>query len=870
MLELKNYQQRTLETLKEYFQLCSKLGNADDAFYQVTRQNYGQGIPYRPVRELPGLPYVCLRLPTGGGKTLVAAYSVAVAARELLQSDHPLVLWLTPSDTIREQTLKALRDRSHPYRQALSAEMGALEVLDVGEALNLQPGTLSSSTTIIVATMQAFRVEKTEGRKVYEQSGSLTGHFSSLEREALRGLETYENGAPKPSLANVLRLHRPLVIVDEAHNARTPLSFDTLARFDPAAIIEFTATPDMRDNPSNVLYTVSAAELKAEGMIKLPIRLETHSDWRATIAAAISMQSQLEAAANRERAETGEYIRPIVLLQAQPRSQQRETLTVETVEAYLFNDARIPKNQVARATGEDREIEGVDLFDPECPIRFIITVQALREGWDCSFAYILCSVAELRAQTAVEQILGRVLRQPRAIEKQEPDLNRAYAYVSSAHFEQAVRSLEDALVENGFERQEAREMLAPIGSNQAQLSGLPMFDAGAAAQPVVIVLRDEVNFTPLTNKVAEKIIWDVSRKTLIIRQTLKAQEAEAILACIPEGEARLAAAQAMRKLVEKEPRRLSVPVLAVQGEGFLEQFEETHILEHDWNLAEKEAKLIPDEYSLPVSEGHVVEIDLNNAGRVQASFVSDLQGKMAFLSRDQDWTDLTLADWLDKQIPHADIPQNRSLSFFQRLIEYLKGSRQMTLVQLVKDRYRLREAAAKLVDGYRKEEHGRSFQRYLSGFEAPLVVSPELVFSYDLNPMSYPHPARSLHPGQHPFQKHYYPVVGDLKPDGEEYDCARFIDRNPLVDAWVRNLERQPQRSFWLQTSTDKFYPDFVCRLTDGRYLVVEYKGEHLWSAADAQEKLAVGKAWEEKSEGKCLFVMPHGGRYEEIEAKLR
>lgn len=156
MLQLKEYQQRTLDALTTYFRACLKFQSSSQAFYSITEEKYGQGIPYLPVRELPGLPYVCLRLPTGGGKTLVAAHSVAITANELLHAEHPLVLWLTPSNVIREQTLKALRDLQHPYRQALEAKVGPITVLDVTEALYIQPATLSTTTTIIISTMQAF------------------------------------------------------------------------------------------------------------------------------------------------------------------------------------------------------------------------------------------------------------------------------------------------------------------------------------------------------------------------------------------------------------------------------------------------------------------------------------------------------------------------------------------------------------------------------------------------------------------------------------------------------------------------------------------------------------------------------------------
>ena len=82
----------------------------------------------------------------------------------------------------------------------------------------------------------------------------------------------------------------------------------------------------------------------------------------------------------------------------------------------------------------------------------------------------------------------------------------------------------------------------------------------------------------------------------------------------------------------------------------------------------------------------------------------------------------------------------------------------------------------------------------------------------------------------------------------------------------MRNLARKAT-SFRLQTSKDWFYPDFLCQLNDGRSLVVEYKGEHLF--ADAEDKRAVGAIWEGRSGGKCLFVMPEGMDLGKITRKL-
>jgi type III restriction enzyme len=79
--------------------------------------------------------------------------------------------------------------------------------------------------------------------------------------------------------------------------------------------------------------------------------------------------------------------------------------------------------------------------------------------------------------------------------------------------------------------------------------------------------------------------------------------------------------------------------------------------------------------------------------------------------------------------------------------------------------------------------------------------------------------------------------------NGEEFEFAKWLDVLPEVECWVRNIDRNPQYSFWLQTSSDKFYPDFIAKLTNGKYLVLEYKGEQL-DNKDTEEKTKLGKMW--------------------------
>lgn len=804
-MQLKDFQLRTLSALRDFFRACVQYQKPHLAFSDITIEKFGLSVPYIPAPELPDLPYVCLRLPTGGGKTLVAAHSVEIAAREYLQTDEPLIVWLVPSNAILTQTFNALRNKKHPYRQALETIGSSVTVLDMSEALSVQPSRLNG-VTVIVSTMQAVRVEETSNRKFYEQNGALMGHFpSTLQPRLLAGLDKHADGKPIISLANALALHRPILIVNEAHNARTDLSFTTLARFFPSCIIEFTATPAKEGHPSNVLHTVSAAELKAEGMIKLPIYLETQQDWRVAIAQSVGKRNELESLARAERAQTGEFIRPILLLQAQPTYKGKSSVTVEMVKECLVKDNQIPEEQIKKATGEEYEIEGMDLFADYCPVRYIITKQALREGWDCSFAYVLCSVAEMSSATAVEQILGRVLRLPNVTKKQNPELNYAYAYVSSLKFGVTAKALQDALVQNGFERQEAKDLVRSTTSQPWLLGDAPLFN--------IPVEEDE-----------------------------------------------------SRQAVKKTP--FSIPVLAVKQGKLLEQFDESFFMERPVALAKCDPYLSEEEFPKESPEGQSVEIDISEAGKIKTNFIREVHTQTYLVAADQNVSKQSLASWLDKSIPHRAIPQNESMVFLLGMVERLLENRRWILEELWREKYRLREAARRKIDGYQNQAETQAFQDFLfSTKEYELVVTPEKCFIFD--PEDYPYPANNtLY--QHSFKKHYYQVVGDLKPEGEEFECARLLDTHPKVKRWVRNLEGHPKFSFWLQTSTDKFYPDFVCELTNGKFLVVEYKGSYLWGAPDAEEKRMIGEKWAELSKGKCNFIMPNGSDWNAIIAKLQ
>jgi type III restriction enzyme len=858
---LKDYQIQTLEALRDYFKLAGKMDSPNTAFYHKTNN------PYLPAPQLEAIPYVCLRVPTGGGKTLLAAHSVGIAATDWMKTDKPTVIWFTPSQTIRDQTLNSLRDRNHPTRRALSDRFGEnVRIMDVNEALYAKRADYDGGAVIIVATIQAFRVDNKEGRKVYESNGELMDHFTEIPPELRPFLERGDRGEIAYSLANVFRLRRPLIIADEAHNMSTSLSFDTLGRLSPSAIVEFTATPTTHaeHNPargkfaSNVLYHVSAAELKAADMIKLPVVLRGRADARETIADAIGGLHQLQDKAQQELSTTGEFIRPVMLLQAEARSSTQETLHAEKLKTVLIKDFRVPESEIALATGDARELDDVNLFDPDCPITFIITQQALKEGWDCSFAYVLCSVSNQRSVRSVEQLLGRVLRLPRASRKRDEDLNCAYAYATTTNFREAAESLRDSLIANGFEKIEADQLVkAPFG-----FSGM---EEGRADYIFEEEIPAALDVAPVKDKIEAvtrgRVSVDLENNKISVRGSITDYERKHLEMVWPEGGAVLTRLTYKSRSVrlgppdeEREIIEFSVPALAVRSGNQILPFDKSVYLEEPWQLERYDASKILDHF-VPVSESDEAKIDVEKEGRIEIKF--DRMANIPGLLTEQGWSREKLVNWLDKKIPldeRRDIKLVSSRLFIDKALDAVAQARKFEQEQLTRAKFHILDALLKTVQSHRKVRETEAWNGALFGPNALEVElsSDELFFFNSKDEREYG--PNKLYTGQL-FQKHLFKIVGDLKSEGEEYDCARFLDHCADVKVWLRNLDRR-QNSFWLQTASDKFYPDFIALLNDGRVLVVEYKGEAYATNDDSREKEKLGKLWADASDGKCLFVM--------------
>lgn len=866
-LELKEYQQASLNRFRSYLRDCNDDG-CNVGFYKAT------SLPYREAPMIAqGTPYVCLRVPTGGGKTIMAAHSVGIAAQEYLQTANPMVLWLVPSTPILEQTVDALKNPEHPYRVALAKDFGRdVSILTKAEALTMSRADAEGGACIIVSTIQSFRREKpngdedTEGLKVYQDAGALMEHFSGLTETQEIGLEKVEGtNRAVASLANLLRLHRPMVIVDEAHNARTALSFDTLARFSPSLILELTATPQTDHNPakdkhaSNILYSVSAAELKAEQMIKMPIKLTTDKDWQKTIGAALDCQAALEEAAKAEEAQTGEYIRPLILFQAQSASANDPTrLTYDKIERFLIDDKSIPEEQIAVHSGPRKDLDEHDIPDRDCRVRYIITVQKLKEGWDCPFAYVLCSVAEQVSSTAIEQILGRVLRMPKASLKNRPALNQAYAYVASASFDSTAQKLKDGLVEGaGFNELEAANFIAPQGKMgfeeaaqefQHESDPLPEDDMPAetvqeAIEKLPAAVKQRLTYNTESRSLGYKGPMTKESRNLIQLAFAKAPKAARIVERLYAQSNNFQTSAA-----EEDKPPFIVPLLGFRKQGELQLFSKEHFLDLPWRLDQCDASDIANRFKI-VDESQSGQIDISDSGKVEINFARRVQGELAAVIQEPAWTLPRLANWIDMGIKHPDITKPSAVVFIRNALNKLmEGGTDLDI--LARNKYDLRKVMAGFISDLRSNRETDNYAALFAAHADQFAASAELSMIFDEQSYAFNQP----YAGAIKFNKHYTQLIGDLKPEGEEFDCAVYLDRLDKVKYWIRNVENK-KTSFWLQLPHGKFYPDFVAMMNDGRILVVEYKGDPFYT--DAEPKRHIGDAWAEASSGHCLFCMP-------------
>lgn len=505
-----DYQARVLKTFEEYIEALSAQKLRADQIAELARQqpdldlpvpdfaakaweamaNDGKlpssrtDVPFSPRTDGIGrpVPNLVFKVPTGGGKTFLAVSALSRILGRYLGKNTGFVLWIVPNEAIYTQTLKQLKDRQHPYRQMLDhAAAGRVRIMEKNDRMDVRD--IEANLSVMLLMLQSANRQTKESLKMFQDRGDVHGFFPPegdqeahrVVREGTPNLDIYDLSYGdlaawpmiKDSLGNALRLIRPIVIMDEGHRAISDLAFSTLYGFNPSFVLELTATPkDIAATTgrnarlaryANVLVDVLGVELDREGMIKMPLNLDPRhgTDWRATLSVSMEQLNTLEREAQRLNAEQGRYIRPILLVQAERTGRdQRDGQHIHALDAkdWLMT-AGLDEAEIAIKTADTNELnapENQDLLSRTNRVRVIITKQALQEGWDCPFAYVLCSLAASSNLTGMTQLIGRILRQPQAEKTGVAALDECYVITHHADTASVVQSIKQGLEKDGL------------------------------------------------------------------------------------------------------------------------------------------------------------------------------------------------------------------------------------------------------------------------------------------------------------------------------------------------------------------------------------------------------------------------------------
>lgn len=874
--QLKEYQKHVLQQLQDFLRLA-RIGDPVAAYQQVIANNQSDdngyennyADRYHPIVEQLDCPHVCIRVPTAGGKTYLAAHAIGYGAT-YMETEKPTVLWFTPTDKIRSQTAAMLENRNHPCRIAIENRFGFdVVVYDIADFDVIRPQDFSERVCIIVSTAQMFLRKETtrqndDGmtkatRRIYATHENFEPHFERLlPSPAPKSLERDEKGEIKQSFANLLHLVRPLVILDEAHRFVSELSHEVLRRINPACVLEWTATP--RGKPSdpqplhNVLVNIPAQALYDEQMVKLPIVVTEHGGWERAIVGAISEQKRLAKIA----ADNDQSIRPIVLYQAQDRDGE---VTVGKLKEHLTQAHNIAADAIAIHTGNIKELDAAgDLLSTDCKIEHVITVKALVEGWDCPFAYILCTVSNVASDTAIEQLLGRIMRMPNARHRAQEDLNRAYAHVPETIPFTAAACLREKLADGlGFEEKEVnwavQENLLLDNDDDGVLLAVNDIDIETVEPPNFAALPEE---TRMLVDVAVHISEADSAWKVVVTQPIPPTAQEIIIAAVAEekraSERRRLSVENQRLCVARSPAHRGEKFALLPTLFFDSPAQEKQVVvNHDtlyevaqWN--DLDDNCLIDNFSI-AETAQTIEISLEE-GKVV--YGKGEQYQMPLVDAEGADSRRYLAFWLEKKIrdPHGRYFPETLKKLIKTNLDKFIG--EYSLETLIRAKYQFAEALKTQLSQHAKEIEERTFNEYL--FDKSIQCKP----FFEFPPLGYK-AGNNVYSGNFSFQKHYYSSIGDLQSVGEEFECARIIDSSEHVRYWIRNLPKT-DNSYSIPVSVSRnFYPDFVVLLTNAKVLIVEYKGGHLADSHANSPKNRMGEFIERHADN-CFFLMATKG----------
>lgn len=836
-MELKTYQKKVIADLARFMELLNQETTTKGAYRAFWEEKgvpvgFGGVKPYQDI--LPGVPDLCLKVPTGGGKTFLACNAVRTIFDGLPDMKMKAVVWLVPSDAILSQTLAALRDPSHPYRMKINADFGSrVEIYTKEQLLNGQNFNITSVSeqlSVMVLSYDSFRGRK-EQLKAKRENSNLAAMAKAL------GAPSYPvEDADETALIQIINQLSPLVIVDESHHARSNLSKEMLQNFNPCFVLDLTATPT---NESNILCYVDAVQLKRENMVKLPVIVYNRDSQQEVMADAIDLRNHLEQYATAEQERGGGYIRPIVLFQAQPKGQENST-TFERLRDKLVS-AGISAEEVAIKTADVNELKNVDLLSSSCPIRYIITVNALKEGWDCPFAYILASLANKTSQVDVEQIVGRVLRQPHARRHEQATLNMSYVLTSSNDFKATLDKIVKGLNGAGFSDKDYRVGEAPSAPapqpvyQREELSETPSDSLPGLAEP-----EEFLDFDPsmLSQALQTRGEAPTTAADAMLSSAEKEQSAfeaamdsgaDGLFADIPTEVRDSMSSFHMNAEFADEASQLRIP-------QFFLRVEPNIFTDSDFDLLEKEdlardftLKGKPSQIDFDRADDEIAKVDINDTeGSTPKVFkMTDTDQryiKSQFSKQSPESKVRTCKSIIHKQLSKMDMVDDNELrEYIDRIVGDMDKD---TLSALEKSPQGFALRIKRYIEGLLEAHYEKQFNNWVESGD--IVCRP----SYAL-----PSAIAPLH-GTSTYGLSLY--QGEEEANGFEYDMVLAFTGLSNIKWWHRNMSR---KGFVINGFVNH-YPDFIVMTKSGKIVLIETKGDHLDNEVN-RKKLELSRTWQ-------------------------
>ena len=860
-MELKGYQKSVISDLESYLELLAT--NSISQAYRTLWENKGVIVGFGGLpaynNDIDGVPHVCVKVPTGGGKTFIAANAVKPVFDSMPNAHPKAVVWLVPSDSILNQTLKNLSDVNHPYRQKLDVDFGGrVEVYSKSQLLNGQnfsPITIADQLSIFVLSYDSFRTTNKEGRKAYRQNGNLAP-FGKLVKQSENLLEDTDETA----LVQVIRSLNPLIIVDESHHATSDLSLQMLKNFNPSFIFDLTATPK---NSSNIISFVDAAQLKKENMVKLPVIVYNRKSQEDVYVDAITIRRKLELQAVEDQKKTGRYIRPIVLFQAQPRNSE-ESITFDKIKKTLM-DLDIPEHHIAIKTADRDELKNIDLMSPQCSVRYIITVNALKEGWDCPFAYVLATVANRSSVVDVEQILGRVLRLPEAKKNPSSVLNLSYVLTSSANFNDTLEKVVSGLNNAGFSKKDYRAKNVDEFADfdpPAQFVQTEMPDNTASTPEESVMIEEnvpEVNTSDMKERLdsakeqmsaaqSQNIEQIISNDEMFSAAIEQNEEYEDALSNAEKTEQTAAPPEVRDKMnvfeinecFREEVSRIQLPQFIIKTELslFTDDYKLLNLNDLDigFTLKDKDAQIDFSTIAAEMARIDVEDRADSNAKAWKLSVSDSTYFKEWFDSKPAESRMRISKSAIKAQISKIDGVNDGELDdYIDRVVEMMTEDQ---ISDLQKSQLPYIKKIKEKVEALLAEHRRKMFDLWLE--QDRIQCRPMYSFRKTISPVT----STSVYPNSL-----YESEDGNLN----EYEkpVVFEIASLPNLKWWHRNISRL---GFQINGSVHA-YPDLIIMTKSGKIVMVETKGDHLFNP-ESKEKARIGAKWAETAGSQYKYYM--------------